>query len=384
MKFTDSMTLDGGLKRTADGYATFEARVARGGNVQTYLGSELGFEDRETIRVYRPEAEVFKKDAIKTYAGVPVTMGHPQDGVSASNWKDLAVGEVGDDILRDGEFVRVPMILRDASAIAAVEAGQRELSMGYKAELSFQDGVSPSGEAYDAVMTGFQMNHVAAVWKARGGEQLRIGDGVNEWGASPVSIADRKESDMTDIKLRTVVVGDQAVNTTDEGARAIEQLKGQITAKDAKIEADADAHSKAVAAKDAEIDSLKGKLKEAEGKIPAADAISKLVADRVALEAKARAIVADVKADGLTDADLKKAVVAAKVGDEAIKDKAQAYIDARFDILAEDATKDDGAGDPVAAVIKSGITPAVQDAPKLAHDAWAKGVEDLNAWRKEA
>lgn len=383
MKFTDRMALDGGLKRTADGYATFEARVAKGGNVQTYLGAELGFADRETIRVYRPESEVFKKDAIKTYAGVPATMGHPQDSVSAANWKDLAVGEVGDDVLRDGEFVRVPMILRDAAAIAAVEAGTRELSMGYQAELTFQDGTSPAGEAYDAVMSGFRMNHVAIVPHARGGQELRIGDGAVHWGASPVSIADRKGSDMTDIKLRTVVVGDEAVSTTDEGARAIDKLKAQITSKDAQIKADADAHSAAVAAKDAEIDSLKQKLKDAEAKVPAADAISKLVADRVALEAKARTIAADVKPEGLSDADLKKAVVAAKVGDEGVKDKAQAYIDARFDILAEDAEKDAGTGDPVAAVIKSGITPAIKDAASAAQDALDKSVEDLNAWRNK-
>ena len=64
MQFTDKLTLDGAIRRTADGYGVVSARVARSGNVQVYLGSEVGMNDKATVRVYRPESEVFKKDAI--------------------------------------------------------------------------------------------------------------------------------------------------------------------------------------------------------------------------------------------------------------------------------------------------------------------------------
>ena len=72
-----------------------------------------------------------------------------------------------------------------------------------------------------------------------------------------------------------------------------------------------------------------------------AAAISKLVADRVALEATAGKIAKDVKPSGLTDAALKQAVVKAVLGDKLPAERLndQAYIDARFDILAEDAGK---------------------------------------------
>lgn len=179
MKFVDSMAVTDGLKRMSNGNVALEARVARGGNVQEYLGSELGFMDRDVVRVYRPDAEVFSRDAIKTYAGVPVTLGHPSEQVTTETWKDHAVGEVGDEVLRDGEFVRVPMMLRDAAAIAAVEAGTRELSMGYDASVVLQAGETPSGDPYDAVMSGFRMNHVAVVPRARGGSDrhaFRNGD----------------------------------------------------------------------------------------------------------------------------------------------------------------------------------------------------------------
>ena len=42
-----------GTRRTRDGYLVADVRIARAGNVQTYLGRELGMPDRATVRVYR-------------------------------------------------------------------------------------------------------------------------------------------------------------------------------------------------------------------------------------------------------------------------------------------------------------------------------------------
>ena len=97
--------------------------------------------------------------------------------------------------------------------------------------------------------------------------------------------------------------------------------------------------------------------------------------------AVANVIAKDVKTEGLTDAAIRKAVVAAKLGDAAMSGKADAYIDARFDILAEDAKKEAGA-DPFARVVSDGLKPTGDAA--LANDAYSKSVSDLNAWRKEA
>jgi len=82
-------------------------------------------------------------------------------------------------------------------------------------------------------------------------------------------------------------------------------------------------------------------------------AIDKLVASRAGLVALAGKIAKDVKTDGLSDADIRKAVVTAKLGDAAVKDKPQAYIDARFDILDEDAGK--GIVDPFRSAVQSGL-----------------------------
>lgn len=375
-RFTDRMTMDGALKRTDEGWAA-QARVAKGGNVQTYLGSEMGLTDRATVRVYRPEDEVFARDAISTYARKPITIGHPEGGVDGDNWKDLAVGEIDRDVMRDGEFVSVPLLFRDAKAVALLsDGGPRELSMGYDAAVEFRDGETPSGEAYDAVMTGFRMNHVAVVPRARGGSELRIGDGADNWGAAPITTADGKGDTMPQ-ELRTIMVDGLSVQTTDAGAQAIEKLNGTIAAKD-KAAADAKAeHEKAIAAKDAEIAKLEAAKDAAEAKVMSDADLDKRVQARADLVTVAKKIHGDVKTEGVADAEIRKAVVKAKLGDAAVEGRSDAYVDARFEILAEEAGK---TTDPVNDAMKRGSVSA-DDVDKLVADTHAKMLADLKTGR---
>ncbi|TBB27327.1 DUF2213 domain-containing protein [Rhizobium ruizarguesonis] len=373
MQFTDKLTLDGAIRRTADGYGVVLAKVARGGNVQLYLGSEVGMNDKATVRVYRPESEVFKKDAIASYAGVPVTINHPKNGVSADTWKDLAVGEVGDDVLRDGEFVRVPMMLRDAKAIKAVEDGKRELSMGYSAEISFADGVTPTGETFDAIMSDFKMNHVAIVDQARGGAELRIGDGADKWGAAPISTTDKETVTMTDA-LRTVVVDGLSVQTTDQGAQAIAKLLKDLESSAAKIVSSDAAHATAIAAKDEEIGTLKAENQKLKDAAPKPADLDKLVADRAALVTTIRAIDSKIEVSGVSDSDLRRAAVKAKLGDEMVKDASDAEISGMFKAIAKDVKT----ADPFATVVKDGLK---QADPRNSNAAHASMVTDMSkAW----
>lgn len=379
-RFTDTATITG-TRLTADGYMVATVRCARTG-CQDYLASELGLTDGGVISVYRPESAVFSRDSLATFAHKPVTVGHPFEMVTADNWKEHAVGDVGDEIARDGEFVRVPMTLMDAAAIKAVQDGTREISMGYSTPIKMEDGTAPDGTKYQAIQTGpIRINHLALVDRARGGEELRIGDGAQgtrhpSWGASPVTF-DRKDDDMTDnVKTRTVLIDGLSVETTDAGAQALEKLNKTIEAKDkALTDAQAD-HAKAIADKDAEIAKKDAEI-DALKKDALTDAdIDKRVADRASLISKAKLVDKDVKTEGLSDAAIKKAVVVAKLGD-AMADKADAYIDARFDILAEDAAK----GDPFADGFKSGVTNSTGNE---ADDAYAKHLADLNtAYRGE-
>lgn len=361
MKFTDTVTLDG-IRRTQDGYLVADVKVARTG-IQLYTGREVdpenkhGLRDKAVVRVYRPEEEVFAQDAMHSYAYRPVTDDHPSESVTADNWKQLAVGQTGGEVVRDGEFVRVPMVLMDKAVIAKVEGGKRELSMGYDTALKFQDGTSPNGEQYDAIQTNLRMNHLAVVSAARGGSHLKIGD---------------EEKGTRSMTTRTLMVDGLSVELTDKDAqivqRAIDALTKQVAdASAAQAKADAD-HSKAIAAKDAEIAKKDAQIDDLNKKVLSDADLDKRVQARGDLVAVARSIAKDVKTEGLTDAAIRKAVVAAKLGDAAVADKADAYIDARFDILVEDAKKASGA-DPFAAVIKDNAVQQDSNTTTAAHKA---------------
>lgn len=191
MHLQDKLTIDS-KRRTRDGYLTVSAKVARAGNVQLYSGDEVGKPEMSVVRVYRPADEVFSNDTMQSFAHRPVTLGHPSQSVSSHNWKDVAKGWSDGEVVRDGEFVRVSMLLADAGTIKEIEDGTRELSMGYDCSLDFTAGVTPSGEAYDAIQRGIRSNHIAVVPKARGGAELRIGDSANRKDLNMMTDAERQ------------------------------------------------------------------------------------------------------------------------------------------------------------------------------------------------
>ncbi len=346
MFLTDTVSV-GKVRRTGDGYLVADAKVARTG-IQQYLGSEVGRPDIPIVRVYRPEAEVFAQDAMHSYAYRPVTVDHPSKMVDADTWKAVAAGQTGSEVVRDGEFVRVPLVLMDAAAIKAYESGKRELSMGYTSEIVFQDGVSPAGEPYDAIQTQLRMNHLALVSRARGGDQLRIGDGRTPVHKDRGANNPQKEPTMSDIKTRTVMVDGLSVETTDAGAQAIDKLQRDLqTSRTALADANT-AHTTAIAAKDGQIAKLEAERDDLKGKVLTDAALDARVQARADLIATAKAIH-DGDYAGKTDADIRKAAVVAKLGDAAIAGKSEAYVDARFEILAEDAAKD-----PVARALRDG------------------------------
>lgn len=351
MFLTDKVSV-GKVRRTGDGYLVADAKVARTG-IQLYTGAELGRPDLAVVRVYRPEEEVFAQDAMHSYAYRPMTIEHPSKMVDATTWKAVAVGQTGGDVVRDGDFVRVPLVLMDAHAVKAYEAGKRELSMGYTSEIVFSDGVTPSGEQYDAVQTQLRMNHLAVVDRARGGNELRIGDGRTPSGKDRADNHSPKENPMSDIKTRTILVDGLSVETTDAGAQAIAKLQQTIADRDSTLAQERATHSQAIAAKDAEIAKKDAEIDATKGKVLTDAQLDARVQARADLLATAKSIH-DADYNGKSDEDVRRVVVVAKVGDAAVKDKPQAYIDARFDILVEDAKKD-----PVTRALRSGasVTP---------------------------
>src|SRR5690606_6394412 len=145
---------------------------------------------------------------------------------------------------------------------------------------------------------------------------------------------------------KTVVLGDKAVQVLVEDAAEVERFKQEM----AKALADAEAKLAAtIAAKDEEIGKLKAEL--ADAKKAAEIDVDALVAARTELVAQVKAIDAKIDPKGLSDAELRKAAVIAKLGEEMVKDASDAVILGMFKAI----TKDIKPADPVGEVFKHGV-----------------------------
>jgi uncharacterized protein len=371
MQFTDAVTV-AGTRRTADGYLVTEARCVRTG-IQLYTGDEVGKPEMAVVRVLRPEGEVFKADSLRSFAHIPITNDHPAEAVTSANWRDLAVGEAGDEVLRDGQRLRIPLIVKDASAIALIEGGKRELSAGYTCTLDWTAGTTAEGDAYDAIQRNITANHVAIVDRGRAGSECRIGDTEpHKWGIAPIPPTTDKETVPMDVNLRTVVVDGLSVSTTDQGAQAIAKLQKDLESSAAKLTDAASEHAKALATKDADLAKKDAEIDALKAKVLDAAALDKLVQARADLIDAAKKVAPKIETKGLSDADIRKAAVIAVRGEDAVKDKSDAYIDAAFDLL-----KDIKPADPLRDALRGGVK-----TPDTINDAYSAMLErDRNAWQ---
>jgi len=126
-----------------------------------------------TVRELRPPEEVMHPEALASFALVPVTNDHPSELLTADNAKQYAVGSVSESVVPEGDKVRASLMITDAAAIEALDAGKSELSCGYTADVEFSPGVW-NGQPYDAVQRNIRGNHVALVDAGRAGPACAI------------------------------------------------------------------------------------------------------------------------------------------------------------------------------------------------------------------
>lgn len=378
-----------GMRRTKDGYLAGTVNCARTG-IQSYRRKEVGLKDDPMgiINVYRPEDAVFSEDSLKTYVGKPVTLSHPKEAVTADNWKQYAVGQVGSKVVRNGEMVQVDIAVMDGDTIQQIEDGTRQISMGYTTPVVMRDGVAPDGTPYQAVQTGpIRINHLAVVDVARGGDQLRVGDAAHAqpWGATPIS-----DHNMKDRSVMKVIVDGITIETTDQGAEAINKLQGKITALDALVgtkDAELAKKDTELAQKDAALTAKDTEIADAKKSIPTGPVLDALVAERATLVDAAKAFDSNLKLDGLSNADIKKAVVRASLGDANVdaklSGKAAAYVDAFYDASFDHIAGEVQATADTAASI-AGIKPRnMSDAKKEEEESFNKSVSRFDRTKKK-
>lgn len=300
---------------TEEGFLKAPAFVARAG-VQDYMAYELGLpgDPMRRVGVYRPEAEVFSQESLATYENKDITDDHPEDFINAENYSETTRGQVTSKGIKDGDMVRINVIIKDKKAIDALTGGKSALSAGYYCEYVSESGTF-DGKPYELVQKDIRINHVALVDIARAGMNAKVLDKMTIKG-----------DDMPKIKI-----GDNEIEVGDSNAAAV--IGNKITSLEKQLEDSSAENAKLSAQNDSLGDEVK-KLSEAASQ----KAIDAAVDEKLKIVQTAQKIIKDYDATGKSNQQIKIDVCKAvyKNRDSAKYDN-EAYLDATFDMASEHA-----------------------------------------------
>jgi len=378
MLFADALTLDA-PRRTADGYLALRAKAARTG-VYQYTGREVdpnnanGLRDQAVVNVLRDEQTVFDTAAARSFIGKPVTDDHPSVSVNASNWRDHSRGVVM-GALRDGEYLSFDILLTDQALIDKVEAGKRDLSNGYGAELQFGDFKAPDGTACQArqsKITGG--NHVAVVRDGRAGKDCSIAT----CDSAPQSFLDALKTQEKPVKTMLIDGLTVDISNADTAQATIATILSARDAANAKVtdlEKQVATLTTDKATLDAKIVTLEQAVKDAK---PTPAQLRDAGKALMLAVGKAKALGVTVT-DAMDETAIMKATVATKMGDKA-KDWTDAQVEASFAVL----TADIKPADPIRDAVSGGVV-SIGDAEAAFADAQRKASDARrNAWKTPA
>lgn len=318
--------------RRADGTIIVEARIARTG-VQTYRNK-----DGSSRVEYRPDAEVTR--SMQSMRLVPATHKHPPVMLDSANAKTYAVGAVGENLRRDGEWIVGPLAIFDANTIAAMQAGKNQVSAGYECELDETPGTTPNGERYDAIQRDIVLNHVAVAL-----DNARAGRGAA--ARMDAFAAEEQENDMDkDEQIRALKLqidqmekaakdrqdaSDSAVGERDAAQAEVKTLKERVSALELQI---------AVGHTALETEAIRTQSQRADA---AEETVQKMKADREAevrqaaeLRIKAQAVMGEkFSSAGMSDRAIREIVIKKLAPKEDLSKASDAYLTSRCDSLVE-------------------------------------------------
>lgn len=312
-----------------NGYLRITGVAARTG-ILTYMLPSGGIR-RELV----PAETLFAEDSVSTLSGSPVTIEHP--GVlNAETAQQYSRGSVP-AAKADGDKLKVDVVVTAQDAIDTIQAGKRQLSPGYRAELDFTPG-EYEGQRYDAVQVKRVYNHLAIVQSARGGSECRLhldslsADGIN--CAVEINQPTTEEvHKMPTVKLHsgaTVEVADASTATALQ--TEINQLSERADAADGMVEKSKfDELQGKYDAMAEELETLKGKS----GEKMDSDEIGAYI--ETVDKAKKLKPDVEVKQDGAYLSEVE--IMAQAMGIDAT-DKTEDYIRGRFDTKVEQAESD--------------------------------------------
>jgi len=344
--------------KTPEGYLYADAYATRAG-VFNYRRP-----DGTVRRELRHPDEVFKADSTGSLGRKPVTLRHPEEPVTATNFDQYGVGVVGERIVEEAEggFVQVSLAIHRKDAIEAIEKqGLRELSCGYTCDLDMTPG-EWNGERYDAQQKNIHYNHLALVERGRAGADVRlrmdaddaemVEDTQNDKKEPPreggVTTHTRRDTmpkitidgvtyDVEDANFAQKVADvvrdrDQLKADAAEQAKQLEQLTPEKQRADA-AEQKRDEYKGQLDALTVEHDKLKQQVTTDEDR-------TGWYNERTQLLDVAKKLKVD-KADDLDNAALKKAIVQTHNPDLKLDSVSEGYVDGAFEMIKQSLGKRD-------------------------------------------
>lgn len=342
----DSLQLVAGAVIDTDGFMRDSPIVARTG-VYEYRNP-----DGTIRREYRPADEVFASDALNSFRGKPITVLHPKKGkITAANAFGTAIGSIlSDGYPKDEKYVACDIVIFAPDKIGK----RRELSLGYRCDCEETPGVSPDGQAYDAIQRNIRINHLAVVPLARAGMKARLncdGDEIIESeGTQNMSKfkIDGVEHEVPEAVANYITALQSRADAAEAGLTATKETLAGVTASKTELQTKLDAMTGErdgvqgkLDAMTAERDSLKSKVDAAEADKKAAvdkavEDTKKEVKERAELEADAKKAKCD-NTDGMDNKALKIAIIKAVRGDSLNFDgKSDDYVNAYYDSIRGD------------------------------------------------
>jgi hypothetical protein len=259
-------------------------------------------------------------------------------------------GSLGDEAIVKEDHIWLNETVYDRELIEDIKSGKKvEVSIGFDTILDSTPGEF-RGQKYDARQTNIKINHLAHVEAGRGGESVRVHlDGADLGPDTAVMVGDnedktskRSDSKMNEFlellkKLVAALTGgkEEPQGGTDDPAKGeIKEEPQGGAAEPAKGDAQDKQTIKVLTAK---VDALEAALKKFTDKDAAKEATTKLdeaVKARISLIETAKSVCPDLKHDGMTDRDIKLAVIGKILPyDSGVKVDSleDVYINARYD-----------------------------------------------------
>lgn len=360
-----------------NGWLRVDARISRTGVLEYQMA------DGSVKKELRLPEEVFHQDSLQTFALVPVTDGHPNVFLDATNTKEHAVGAVGDTVGPDGKFLKASMLITDAAVIRKLEKGeQQEVSIGYSCDLEETPGEF-EGERYDCIQRNIRGNHVAIVARGRAGPEVRVRLDSSD-AVMRTETTDEKSHSLGGNKVSKKIRIDGVEYEAPEQTAAVVERELQKRADTlTKTEEEWTKGMKEIEALKARLDSLTEELKkESQARKDAEDPkrLRELVNARVALETKAQGILgSEVKLDEMDERAIKVAVVTHLSPEFQTDGKSDEYISARFDLELEKAQSRNSGLENLRIVAGKGHADSAPADSKTAYQRMVKA--NAEAWK---